>query len=67
MTHGTTDPEALNDGTRTRPTLPPIVKQPRTPVKRWTLRVVGQPTITPGTTSHYWLKCGRNSKHSSAT
>ncbi len=46
MTHGTTDPEALNDGTRTRPTLPPIVKQPRTAVKRWTLRVVGAPHIT---------------------
>jgi len=46
MTHGTTDPEALNDGTLTRPTLPPIVRQPRTAVKRWTLRIVGAPTIT---------------------
>ncbi len=49
MTHGTTDPEALNDGTLTRPTLPPIVRQPRTPVKRWTVRTVGQPTITAET------------------
>ena len=34
MTHGTTDVEQLNDGTLTRPALPPIPRQPRTPVKR---------------------------------
>ena len=49
MTHGTTDPEALNDGTLTRREYPPIVKQPRQPVKRWTLRVVGAPHITAET------------------
>lgn len=48
MTHGTTDPEALNDGTLTRREYPPIQRQPRTPVK-WTVRTVGQPVITAET------------------
>lgn len=38
--HGTTDPEALNDGTLTRREYPPIPRQPRVPVKRWTVRSI---------------------------
>ena len=45
--HGTTDPEALNDGTLTRREYPPITSRPRVPVKRWTVRTVGQPTSPP--------------------
>lgn len=49
MTHGTTDAEQLNDGTLTRPPVPPITRQPRTAVPRWTLRTVGAPHITTDT------------------
>lgn len=46
MNTATTDVEQLNDGTLTRPALPSIPRQPRTAVKRWTVRTVGTPTIT---------------------
>jgi len=49
MTHGTTDTAQLGGNPADLPTLPPIVKQPRQPVKRWTLRVVGAPHITADT------------------
>ena len=49
MTHGTTDTAQLGGNPADLPTLPPIVKQPRQPVKRWTLRVVGAPHITAET------------------
>jgi len=49
MTHGTTDTAQLGGTPADLPTLPPIVKQPRQPVKRWTLRVVGAPHITAET------------------
>lgn len=49
MQTATTDPEALNDGTLTRREYPPITSRPRVPVKRWTVRTVGQPTITAET------------------
>ena len=49
MTTATTDPAQLGGNPADLPTLPPIVKQPRQPVKRWTLRVVGAPHITAET------------------
>lgn len=49
MMHGTTDTAQLGGNPADLPTLPPIVRQPRTAVKRWTLRIVGAPTITAET------------------
>jgi hypothetical protein len=46
MMHGTTDTAQLGGNPADLPTLPPIVRQPRTAVKRWTVRTVGTPTIT---------------------
>ena len=49
MITGTTDTAQLGGNPADLPTLPPIVRQPRTAVKRWTVRTVGQPVITAET------------------
>lgn len=61
MTHATTDPEQLNDGTRTRPTLPPITARPRVPVKRATITHNGTPICTDAAIAALATHCVQHS------
>jgi len=59
MITATTDAAQLGGNPADLPTLPPIQRQPRTAVPRWTLRTVGAPHITTDTLIAALTKYGR--------